>query len=81
MDFKNDSAFIALRENVIEARKKMENCQNDEEREKAEESYDWARIKLAQYVERKFEEEKEKQAKKDSGEVVETRPHREFEEV
>ena len=75
MNFKDDSTFLALRENVIQTRKQMENCQNEEEREKAQESYDWARIKLAEYVERKFEEKKEEQAKKDSGEVVASRPH------
>lgn len=120
MNFENDLAFIALRDNVIKAREQMEICRKNEqgfsnkyyvhvlkttpfnkaefdmkfyeknegtigrlsmEHEKAEKNLEQARLELAQYVERKFEEEKEKQAKKDSGEVVETRPHREFDEV
>lgn len=114
MNFENDLAFIALRENVIEARKQMERCKKNEERfgnkyyahvlkttpfnkkefdmkfyeneeatigrlsmehEKAEKNLEQSRIELEEYVKKMFREEEEKQAKKDSGEVVASRPH------
>lgn len=111
MNFENDLAFIALRDNVIKAREKMEICRKNEqgffnkyyvhvlkttpfnknnfdmkfyeknegivsrlsvEHEKAEKNLERARLELREHVSKRFKEEEE-QAKKDTGEIVETR--------
>ena len=43
------------------------------EHEKAEKNLERARLELREYVSKRFEEEEEKQAKKDSGEIAEAR--------